>query len=99
MTSWERSAFEGCDLRHAELMEASLDRVELTGCDLTGADVTRARMADVRFRATRLDDVVGATALAGATIDTAQVVPLGLAVFVALGIRLDDGPDEGDGGR
>ena len=47
----------------------------------------------------RLDDLVGATALAGATVDTAQVVPLGLAVFSALGIRLDDGPVEDDARR
>jgi uncharacterized protein YjbI with pentapeptide repeats len=99
MTSWERSAFEGCDLRQAELMEAALDRVELTGCDLTGADTTRARMVDVRFRSTRLHDLVGATALAGSTVDTAQVVPLALAVFSALGIRLDEGPDGTDDGR
>jgi len=99
MTTWERSAFEGCDLRHAEFLEAVLDHVELTGCDLTEADVTRARMADVRFRSTRLDDVAGATAFAGATVDTAQVVPLALAVFAALGIRLDDGPDEDGAGR
>jgi len=91
MTAWERSAFEGCDLRRAELMEASLDGVEMTGCDLTGADVTRARMVDVRFRSTRLDDLAGATALAGATVEATQVVPVGLALFAALGIRLDEG--------
>lgn len=94
MTTWERSAFEGCDLRRAELLEAVLDHVELSGCDLTSGDITRARLTDVRFTATRLDDLIGATALAGATVDTAQVVPVALAVFSALGIRLDDGASE-----
>jgi uncharacterized protein YjbI with pentapeptide repeats len=97
MTSWERSAFEGCDLRRAELLEATLDHVEVSGCDLTEADVTRARLTEVCFRATRLDDLVGATALAGATVDTTQLVPLALALFAALRIRLDDGAEDGAG--
>jgi uncharacterized protein YjbI with pentapeptide repeats len=73
-------------------LEASLDHVEMTGCDLTGADVTRARMDGVRFRSSTLDSLTGATALAGATIDPAQLVPLALSLFGELGIGLDDGP-------
>ena len=94
MTRWERAALEGCDLRRVELLESVLDHVEVTASDLTGADVTRARMTGVVFRSSRLDDVVGATALAGATIDAPQIVPVALSVFAALGITLDAGDDD-----
>ena len=54
-------------------------------------------MTGVVFRSSRLDDLVGATALAGAIIDTPQIVPVALSVFAALGIRLDVGGVDGDG--
>jgi uncharacterized protein YjbI with pentapeptide repeats len=98
MTRWERAAFEGCDLRGAELLEATLDHVEVTACDFTGVDVTRARMTGVRFRSSRLDGMKGPTALAGSAIDSPQTVPVALALFAQLGIRIVD-DEEPDAGR
>ncbi len=95
MTRWERARLEGCDLRGAELLEASLDHVELTGCDLTRVDLSRARMAEVVFRSCRLDEMKGASALAGASIESSQVVPVAVSLLSELKIRIDDGPGSG----
>jgi uncharacterized protein YjbI with pentapeptide repeats len=97
MTTWERLRLEGCDLRRAELLDARIDDAAVVGCDLTGVDLGRARLDGVTFRSSNLDDVVGATALAGATIDSPQLVPVALSVFAALGIRVDDGDGEAAG--
>jgi uncharacterized protein YjbI with pentapeptide repeats len=90
MTGWERCSFECSDLRRVELLESTFQNVEVSVCDLTGADLTRCRLSDVRFPGSRLDELVGAPALAGATIDPAQLVPVALGLFAALGIRVGD---------
>ncbi|HEY6533040.1 MAG TPA: pentapeptide repeat-containing protein [Acidimicrobiales bacterium] len=90
MATLERAHVEGCDLAGLELIDGRLESVEFVSCDLTGADVSRARMADVRFRRSTLDGMLGVEALAGATIDPAQLVPVALALFASLGIALDD---------
>ncbi len=97
MAVLERARFEGCDLRRSEWMEARLDGVELSGCDLTGADLSRAVLSDVRLGGSRLDELRGGTGLAGATIDSGQLVPVALALCAALGIRVDDAPAPGPG--
>ena len=89
MSGWERASFDDCDLRQAELQDANLAGVAFDGCDLTRADLTRAQCSAVGFRNSRLEDLVGATALAGTSIDSAQLVPVALSIFAALKITLD----------
>ena len=90
MATIERSRFEGCDMVAAELGGARLDAVTFDGCDLTGADVAGASMQAVRFPRSALDELRGAPSLAGASVDPAQVLPVALALFGALGIGLED---------
>lgn len=90
MARLERVRLEGSDLRGVELLEATLESVVIEGCDLTGADLRGARMSDVALKGSDLDGVLGAEALAGATIDPSQVIPVALALFSSLGIRLAD---------
>lgn len=97
MAELELWRLDDCDLRRSEWQRAVLASGVVDGCDLDHADLSGARLTDVRVMRTRLDDVVGARALAGATVDSAQLVPLALAVFADLGIRLDDGAEvDGD---
>lgn len=101
MAELDRWRLDDCDLRRSEWQRAVLSSGVVDGCDLGRADLSGARISGVRLVRTRLDEVVGARALAGATVDSAQLVPLALAVFADLGIGLDDGsdPDVEDAGR
>jgi uncharacterized protein YjbI with pentapeptide repeats len=94
MAALERVRFEGCDLPRIELIEARLESVAFVSCDLTGGDVSRARMHRGRFVRSTIDGLLGAQALAGSTVDAAQVVPLALALCASLGIAIGD-PDAG----
>jgi len=90
MTHWERASFSDTDLRGAELHEAQLLGVAFDGCDLTGAVLTRARLTRSRFDRCTLHDLLGATALAGATIPEDQVYPVALALLAQLDISISD---------
>jgi uncharacterized protein YjbI with pentapeptide repeats len=94
MAELERWRLDDCDLRRSEWQRSVLTAGVVDGCDLDHADLSGARLSEVRLVRTRLDDVVGARALAGATVDSSQLVPLALAVFADLGIRLDGGADD-----
>lgn len=83
-------AFDGCSLIAADLYAAKLRRVQVATCDLRGIDVTKATLADVDLRTSRLEDVKGADALRGATIDSLQVVSVAHSMALALGIRVND---------
>lgn len=91
----ERVRFDDCDLRRSEWQQASVAAASVIGCDLSGAHLGGARLRGVRFAGTRLDDLRGATALAGASIGPDQVVPVAVSLFSELGIALedDDGAD------
>ena len=48
-------------------------------------------MSDVDLRGSRLEDVKGADALRGATIDALQVLSVARSLAVALGVTVVDG--------
>jgi len=93
MTSGERVRFDDCDLRGVDFYEARLPEVTLFGCDLTGAEVSRAHLRGARLHGSKLEDLKGAQALAGAVIDSAQVVVLSRSLLHALEIEVDDERD------
>jgi uncharacterized protein YjbI with pentapeptide repeats len=90
MTHGERVVFESCDLRGADFYETALQMADLVDCDLTGARFGRAELRGARLHGSRLDDLVGAAALAGVVIDSAQVTPLAYGLIQALDIVVDD---------
>jgi uncharacterized protein YjbI with pentapeptide repeats len=97
MAALERVRFEGCDLARIELIDARLESVAFLSCDLTGGDVSRARTHHGRFVRSTIDGLLGAEALAGSTVDAAQVVPLALALCASLGIAIGDPDTDVDG--
>jgi uncharacterized protein YjbI with pentapeptide repeats len=90
MVDAERVGFEGCQLTEADGYGAKAVDVSFTDCDLTGAELSQATLTGARFLRSRLADLRGATALAGAVIDSGQIVPLALGLFAALEITVED---------
>jgi uncharacterized protein YjbI with pentapeptide repeats len=81
-------AFVDSALVGADFYGATIEQATIAACDLRGADFTEARLKDVDFRTSRLEDIVGATALSGVTIGADQVLPLARSLAVALGIKI-----------
>ena len=82
--------FDDVVLRGSDFYAATLGGTRFFDCNLTNAQFTKASTPDVRFHGSTLSDVRGAEYLAGAIIDSGQVLPVALAVLAALRIRVDD---------
>lgn len=93
MSTTERIEFIGCDLRGADFQGASLLESAFLDCDLTGADFSQAKLKGSRFHGSVLTDVRGGRSFAGVQIDAAQLVPMALGVFDALGITITEPGD------
>lgn len=87
-------AFDACSLVATDLQQARLRTTTLTQCDLRGLDLTKAALADVDMRTSRLEDIKGADALRGATIDSLQVVSVARSLAVAMGVTVVDDDHE-----
>ncbi len=90
MLDAQHVAFDGCSLLAADLYAAKLAKVTLAQCDLRGAELTKATFTDVDLRTSRLEDVKGADALRGATLDSVQVLSVAHSLALALGIKIVD---------
>lgn len=77
----------GCDFYASRLPGACFD-----GCDMTGADITKADLAGAIFHHSSLVGLKGWAALAGAVIDTPQIMLVALGLLTALAITVDDDP-------
>ena len=97
MSKGERIEFTECAAAGIDFVEARWLGARLLRCDLTGAEFSNAKHG-ARLHGSKLDSVLGATALAGAIIDSTQLVPLATGLFGGLGIVIDDTPEQ-DGGR
>jgi uncharacterized protein YjbI with pentapeptide repeats len=88
--------FQDCVLRDADFGSAKLTRVRFPGCQVTGADFTRATCKDVDLRGASLgsDSDLGIKAgydsLAGARIDSVQLMTLAPLLAHHLGITVAD---------
>jgi hypothetical protein len=94
MTTSERVEFDRTILRSSDFYAATLGSARFFDCDLTMAQFSRAELRGARLHGSALDDILGAESLAGVTIDSGQIVPLGLRLFAALGIEVDDNRDQ-----
>ena len=94
MIDGERVVFDDCVLAGADLHGARLTAARFPGTDLRGSDWTKSILKDVDLRRARLEDVRGADALRGVTIDRDQVVPLALSLAVALELKIVDDEEE-----
>jgi uncharacterized protein YjbI with pentapeptide repeats len=90
MTVWERAEFRDCNLVESDFTGAKLPGTRLEGCDLAKADLTKADLTGTRLHRSNLADVRGGDALRGVTIGSDQLIPVALAVFASMKIRIDD---------
>jgi uncharacterized protein YjbI with pentapeptide repeats len=86
-------AFEDTDLCDADFYGAELDGTRFFDSDLTRAELSAAHLVGARLHGSTLIDVKGAASLAGAVIQSSQVLPLAVGVFGALGIQIDEERD------
>jgi len=85
--------FEDTDLRESDFYAANLSGTRFFDCNLGGAQFSKTTMAGVRFHGSTLTDLKGGQALAGAVIESSQVLPVALALLADLGIGVDDERD------
>jgi uncharacterized protein YjbI with pentapeptide repeats len=85
--------FEESDLRESDFYATTLEGTRFFDCNLSGAQFSKAKTTGVRFHGSTLTEVKGGLALAGAIIDSNQVLPVALSLLSELGIRIDDERD------
>ena len=85
--------FEDTDLRESDFYAAKLSGTRFFDCNLSGAQFSKATTTGVRFHGSTLTDLEGGQALAGAIIESSQVLPVALALLSDLGIVIDDARD------
>jgi uncharacterized protein YjbI with pentapeptide repeats len=93
MSDTSTVTFEDSDLRESDFYAANLGGARFFDCNLTGAQFSKATTTGVRFHGSTLTDLKGGQALAGAVIESSQVLPVALAVLSELGIVIDDERD------
>jgi uncharacterized protein YjbI with pentapeptide repeats len=81
---------EGTDLRRSDFYGADLQDTRFFECDLTGVELSNANLSGARFHGSKLAGLKGAQALAGSTIDSAQVYPVALGLLSELHMQIDD---------
>jgi uncharacterized protein YjbI with pentapeptide repeats len=82
--------FERCVLREVDFTGATLRGASFSQCQLLAADFSRATLDQVDLRGSELAIERGYEALAGAIVDSAQVVALAPALARHLGIEIRD---------
>jgi uncharacterized protein YjbI with pentapeptide repeats len=83
--------FEGCVLAEPDFGGAELERVEFRDCVLRRADLSGARMKNVDLRTVaELDIARGLDRLAGAVINSVQLLYLAPAFAEQIGVRVED---------
>lgn len=82
--------FERCVLSDVDFGGATLRKVRFQGCRLTGADFSKATLERVDLRGSELGIERGYESLAGAVIDSTQLVALAPDLANHLGIAVRD---------
>jgi uncharacterized protein YjbI with pentapeptide repeats len=91
MAKLRRTAAEQSVLREADFYRAQLNGVRLVDCDLGAASFQETRTDGLALHGSSVDELRGATALAGAQIDQDQVLMLGALLVAELGFRVRAG--------
>lgn len=86
----EHVTFEDCVLTNADFQGARIYASRLSGCQLSSADFTKAELAHVDFRGSELALAGSVLGLAGATIDSLQLMDLSRAIAHELGIAVKE---------
>jgi uncharacterized protein YjbI with pentapeptide repeats len=87
----KRATFEGCTLTESDFQDATLVDTVFRRCDLRGAVFYGATVGGADFRGSTLDDLkIRAGDLAGAVIDSVQLVTLARTLASLAGIVVRD---------
>ncbi len=96
MTVWESGELCDSNLIESDFYGAQLLDCRIHGCDLSNVELSKATLTGSRMHRSRLDGVRGGDSLRGVTIGSDQIIPVALAIFAAVGVRVDDDPDSVD---
>ncbi len=86
----ERVTFRSCGLGGADLGGARIEDVWWFDSDLRGVDLSNAELPGARLHGSTFEGLRAADRLRRVTLDPAQAMPFALALYGALGIRLDE---------
>jgi uncharacterized protein YjbI with pentapeptide repeats len=86
----EHTSFEDCVLTNADFQGSRIYATRFAGCRLGAADFTKAELAHVDFRGSELTPAGSVLGLAGATIDSLQLMDLSRAIAHELGITVKE---------
>jgi uncharacterized protein YjbI with pentapeptide repeats len=90
LSTGERVELRGCGMAGADLAGARLDDLWCFDSDLRNVDLSNAEVSGARLHGSTFEGLLAADRLRRVTLDPAQVMPFALALFGALGIRLDE---------
>lgn len=82
--------FEDCVLLDADCQASEIEATRFDGCRLVGTDLTKATLRTVDLRGSELAPTGGTAALAGAIVDSSQLIGLAPALAAEAGITVAD---------
>jgi uncharacterized protein YjbI with pentapeptide repeats len=86
----ERVVVRSSGMGGADLGGARIDGLWCFDSDLARVDLSNAEITDVRLHGSTFEGLVAADHLRRVTLDPAQVLPFAVALYGALGIRIDE---------
>ena len=86
----ERVALRGCVAAGADFAGARIDELWCFDSDLQRVDLSNAELTGARLHGSSFDGLRAADRLRRVTLDPAQVMPFALALYGALGIRVEE---------
>lgn len=84
----KRVVLDGCALVGSDWTAVTATDALLENCDLTEGQFSQAKVKDLHLRRCRLDGLQGVGSLAGATIESDDLITLSHQLAAALGIRI-----------
>ncbi len=90
MTKLERCAVHETVIEQSDFTGSQGAEIAFVDSDLSATVFTNARLKNLVLYGSTLTELVGASALKGATIDSNQVLPFALALFAAHAVKVSD---------
>ena len=82
--------FKDCVLDEADFYSAELENVQFQGCSLSKAEFSAAKCKAVDLRTSEITEVLGVEGLAGATIDSVQLIAISQCLAQAFKINVSN---------
>jgi uncharacterized protein YjbI with pentapeptide repeats len=82
--------FDNCDLDEADFYAAELCNVSFGNCTLSKTEFSGSKLKQVDLRSSDISSVLGANSLAGAIIDSTQLITLAPLLAAEAKIEVND---------